>query len=411
MTDEIIKKYRVRLTPVSPIHIGSGERDLNQSTDYIELRRKCFVLNDLKLARLLVEKGLQEKLSGEIETKKENFRLRDFLTRNLKLEEKTLEDISLYKIRTDRVSRLYSPRPFVRDGRHLPFIPGSSLKGTLRTAILFSMAMNLRDSEPSAFKKRVVELVDDKIGKFEDGLKKASNKRWYRDRAKKTFAEELVADLLQGFTVKREYTRRDPRTDILRVLHVSDSLKVEGDFTLNDASVLSLYRNSKLRSKIEPAGNRNPGIQVECFQKGYAEFEIAIDYALMAEFKKYGALPFDDLEDILKCCEQFSAELWKEDKDFFVRHNAETKFFQTGKLLSFYGKDVAANVRLGWGSGLLGTTIDMLLTEEKRKKIRNIFFEDRGDAPAPKSRKCSSSNWNNILQCDAPFGWAKLEVV
>jgi hypothetical protein len=52
----------------------------------------------------------------------------------------------------------------------------------------------------------------------------------------------------------------------------------------------------------------------------------------------------------------------------------------------------------------LSTSVSLLLPEELRKKMRNLLFTDRNDAPAPKSRKIIDHN-------EKPFysmGWLRI---
>ncbi|HNR69403.1 MAG TPA: hypothetical protein PKN24_15250, partial [bacterium] len=52
-----------------------------------------------------------------------------------------------------------------------------------------------------------------------------------------------------------------------------------------------------------------------------------------------------------------------------------------------YPIDPGENFHLGWGGSLLLSSVSFLLPAELRIEMRNLLFTDRGDAPAPKSRK------------------------
>lgn len=65
-----------------------------------------------------------------------------------------------------------------------------------------------------------------------------------------------------------------------------------------------------------------------------------------------------------------------------------------------------ANLRLGWGSGLLGTTLAMLLDEPLLQRLQNLLFTDRNGAIAPKTRRVTVENNTPVK----PLGWVRLEV-
>jgi len=74
-------------------------------------------------------------------------------------------------------------------------------------------------------------------------------------------------------------------------------------------------------------------------------------------------------------------------------------------LESWY-KNNTSSFRIGFGSGMVSTTIAMLLDDNLRKKVRNYAGLNRGNDIAPKSRRVWVKNNNPI-----PFGWAMLEII
>ena len=88
-------------------------------------------------------------------------------------------------------------------------------------------------------------------------------------------------------------------------------------------------------------------------------------------------------------------------------YNQEREFFRSGMLppeaLEF---DRMPNFRIGWGTGLLGTSVDSLLPEKIRQHLRNTLFTERGDTPAPKSRRLIVRKQEE----EKGLGWLKAEV-
>ena len=65
------------------------------------------------------------------------------------------------------------------------------------------------------------------------------------------------------------------------------------------------------------------------------------------------------------------------------------------------------NLRIGFGSGLLGVTVDLLLSEEMRKELRNLLNpRHRRNEVSPKSRKIDETEhrtglgWCNVHRMD-----------
>ena len=112
-------------------------------------------------------------------------------------------------------------------------------------------------------------------------------------------------------------------------------------------------------------------------------------------------IPFDQIKEIIKnplgATAEFTKELIKQEDEFFGKVNLPSF------VSDLEGK--GANLRLGWGGGLLATTLAMLLSKPLLQRLRNLLFRDRGSQIAPKTRRV-------IIENDAPhssLGWARLE--
>lgn len=92
-----------------------------------------------------------------------------------------------------------------------------------------------------------------------------------------------------------------------------------------------------------------------------------------------------------------TSDLLREEESFFSQK------LKLKNILNFGNE--TPNFRLGWGMGLLGTSVAMLLPAETKQDLRNILFTDRGDSPAPKSRRIITSNHSSY----AILGWCVVE--
>ena len=92
-------------------------------------------------------------------------------------------------------------------------------------------------------------------------------------------------------------------------------------------------------------------------------------------------------------------DLWEREAQFFSRELRLSGVLPQSKN--------RPQIRVGWGAGLLGTSVDMLLPDPLLRDIRNTLFTERGPAPAPKSKRLVIAGNNRL----APLGWATVEQV
>lgn len=80
---------------------------------------------------------------------------------------------------------------------------------------------------------------------------------------------------------------------------------------------------------------------------------------------------------------------------------------KVGKLKDFYAGN-SSDFRLGWGSGLMSTTVDLRLNDKNRGKVLSLMSRHPRDKciEGPKSRKLVGTG--NAPRY--PMGWARLEV-
>jgi CRISPR-associated protein Csm5 len=283
-------------------------------------------------------------------------------------------------------SRLTEYRPFIRDGFGDIFIPGTSMKGVIRTAILYNFLSTFKKADSQGFQK----VVEDKISKDIDFRKEKRIKN-------KILFEWGIKKWLEGFALPESDERESPHTDWLRMLHVSDAYPVnEIETILIPANVLKKERNG-WQYKKEYSGQTTT-IWTECIPENTTfGFDISWDKRLLEEFKKLNntiVLP-QGLGEVFDNINNWSKDIFEFEKSFSSGND----------LLNWY-KDNKANFRIGFGSGMTSTTISILLPDELRKKIRNFAGRDKQNDIAPKSRRIWLKN-NHLI----PFGWVVMEVL
>lgn len=170
------KVYRMSLTTLSPIFIGSGE-ELNKSM-YVYNNKEIMIIDERKLIKeLLLRKGLYESFLNECYSG--NLNLTNFLERHLN----GYKDMDIYKykimsysdVKTN--SKFNNINTFIKSSNGKPYIPGSSIKGAIRTAIIANEIYNNKEKYINFFQNK--NYPKNFNGKFAitpiDNLKKLEN--------------------------------------------------------------------------------------------------------------------------------------------------------------------------------------------------------------------------------------------
>ncbi|OAG26707.1 type III-A CRISPR-associated RAMP protein Csm5 [Thermodesulfatator autotrophicus] len=363
---------------LSPLHVGSHIEKYTPFEYFIH-KEEIYFINENKLFSFLKERNLLSKYISEINIHGPKFNIFNFLKENLRdINAQLLKNISRYKAKIETDKNFLEIRPLIRDGMGVPYIPASTIKGLIRTAVLYKVLKSLKERAPQQFKTEILE----KIKNFsKKDIKKREPFKW------------LINKWLQDFQIENK--KNSPHTDWLRLIRVRDAYPVFSCTTrIYEIAVLS-YNGSRWLEK------ENISIFLECIPPGSIyQFEISMDTMLIEKFKVSPKLKrVEDayprkIEEIFKALEEFSNDLCEEEQKVFTSCPSLKQWYkQTRSKESFC---------LGWGGGLLSKTIFLLLPEEVRKFIRNNLRHDRGEALAPKSRHIAK-----LKQKILPLGWAK----
>jgi CRISPR-associated protein Csm5 len=375
------QKLALRLRPRAPVHVGCGKR-LNKDLDFFIRRgdpdNTLWVLAEDRLL-------FAAKRAGKL------LQLTELLRRNTGAGEIVRQigaepdDVAAYAA---PVAHGFAPReivPFVRDPFHRPYLPGSSFKGALRTALLW----RTQAAAPTAFQQYAASMPE----------------HLSANRAK-FFAQDLEKQHLAARAVKargRDFEARTAQNrDWLRCIKVSDSTPMDPDsLVLHQVHLFSHGSNRAADDRI-PFG-------YECWPPDgdAVTLSLTFDEALhraMAAGSAPSVPPFAGLDDALQAVRDYSAFVWEEERQ------ASQVLRQPGVVSeeyeSFYGKGAPA-VRLGWGSGLLSCTLDGLLAPEERAAVLRKLGRGGGASPVqPKSRRVAADRVDGRdIHLFAPLGW------
>ncbi len=378
--NNLFEKKKIRLTVKSPIHIGGVEQKLTPF-EYILNGQFVYPISNEKLSLFLYEKRLVDAYIAAVDREGHKFRLMDFFKDNkVKLTESNLTAISVGRKTKLLGEGLQDYRPFIRDGFGVPYIPGTSIKGVIRTAILYNALLDYKTKDPNGFNNKIIREI------------KETNPRSFRER---TRFHWIQREWLECFRLDNKIG--SPNTDWLRTIHITDAYPTDRiETNLIPISILKRESNG-WRYKKEPSGLKTT-IWVECIPINFSfEFDVIYDKRLLKNFEDA-----NNLHSLPKNVDGILSNLTRWTRDII---EFEKKFTSGHDLRKWYN-DNTLNFRIGFGSGMISTTIILLLPDPLRKTIRNYAGKNKGDEIAPKSRRV----WVRDSRI-YPLGWASIEIL
>lgn len=383
----IFERKKIRIKTKSPIHIGSAYQKLTRF-EFIQKEQWIYPISEERLSKFLLEKNLVDSYVSSIEEKGGDFNLLEIF-KGISLKE--VEKLSMWgKIKVFNNSKIEDFKPFIRDGFGVPYIPGTSIKGVIRTAILYNALKTFKNQHPDRFKEEVENEIDIKI---RDNNNKKNFFQWGNER------------WLQNFVLNNSDNKShspSPNTDWLRMLQVSDAYPLSSiQTTIIPANILKKESTWKYRTELP---GQETSIYLECIPENTIfEFEAMWDKKLLDDFKRHidkEILLPTNLDEMFKMIDEWAKDIFSFEKEFFRGHSL-ARWYEAN-----WHKNKCCPFRVGFGSGMISTTILMLLSEDLRKKIRNKVGVDRKGDIAPKSRRVWKKDDKNLL----PFGWALIEI-
>lgn len=358
------------ITLLTPLHIGDGSV-LESDVDYIHKQGMLQVIDaDQTFSQL------QDNPSALKESGQDRFSWNNFTNQyKIKL-------ITSYTMGLKGSGRPQKIRSFIKDGFGRPYLPGSSLKGALRTAFLTKMAAD-------------------------------STKKPYLDNKKK-WADKYLDDLAGG----------SPHSDFLRGYNVGDSLSlnfIETGILAREIKYFNLqgpskagWKNFSNRRTVDSFSDAM-GVYVETLEPGTAITACLSMDGLLADpdLRKKARLPLFnpsfDIEKTYSLVNKHSLRMALSEKEFFARYKPAGKgaelFYQNlCDRINAMTPDSGFITRISWGSGWKGMTGDWMnekMTEEARKQYKLC----RHNLPFPKTRRLALDQEGNP---SLPLGWVMI---
>jgi|YNPMSStandDraft_1061717.scaffolds.fasta_scaffold02641_2 CRISPR-associated protein Csm5 len=394
MSQSFLKPYRLEIRTLSPVHIGSGKK--LGTIDFVLKNQNVCVIDDTKLFEWIASQPNSEKLSLMLADTIKQGQLKPFINQNFP---NNLNEIIAYTVPSQG-----SPREilsFIRTESHHPYIPGSSIKGALRSAVL--RGKTISDAE-------LQKLAADAI----------------RSGAKQEISK-TNSDLIEAkvFVAANVEARKRSNYDLNRLLTVRDTtaqIKVE----VMKVQFLSVDRNGSLTWKQKNFSPVPISLYIEAIPKNQVwQHQIVWQTHLLNQ--QASKLDFAKIEDTMvflaEYCHLTSQNLLEQEHNFYRRHREPelTKWYENA--LSKLAKMDATSfiLPLGWGTGYDAKTITDLLGEETYQIVvdtykntwglgkpgRNRNATWLGISDSPKSRKV-------VVYPDQtlePLGWVEARII
>jgi CRISPR-associated protein Csm5 len=397
------------VTFLSPVHIGTEER----------LDEHDFVYENGQLIRFRVTPILEqmddEQLSQFVENGLEA--VMDWLRQT-----ELWQRAKVYQSPVTRQPNWRSEpiRPFIADPLLRPYLPGTEIKGAIRTAVAWWL---LRQKNLAALRQKLLQRLPQH----------------------QPSRRELVQ---AGQWLEQSLFGSDPNHDILRSLRVQDSTPVEPERLKVFPVIVAVRTNKGLQWLQSPRGGERRSRYTDDHRQAVANFCECLDGSVSGvkltvasdTFLSDGEIERGEVklsvpeklgwEETKRqavanwgtACNELAKEVaesernwWKEVKDATRDIGAKTV---AARMERFYDElsnrikaesDEAVFLNIGWGGGWRTKTVVELFGDEAVQEVVSRYGLDRGShsRPFPKTRKVAWRGSNDFV----PLGWLKLSPV
>ncbi len=331
-----MKKYRLFLEILTPVHIGDGS--YLEPYEYV-IDEKFHKIN---LMGFLLALPIDKQNESNNLLQSDIMKFREFLKKNYKGKDcvisssKISEDLKLfYEHKIDDPRNKLIIAPFVRNGFQTPYIPGSSIKGALRTAIIFNFF-------PARYLKETDKLKALKSGYRSIGFNKEP-----------------------GLLLPQEIK---PQEDPFRSIKISDITFPD------DSNIIQRIKTvTKKDGKIETL-NISLIKETTCAdligKDLNLEAELMYDDQLLKQNKDFKKKII--VQDIIDSNKFFSEKMISFEQSYFIDHPVyET--YNTLKAIWSTLKENEFMFRLGWGCGYNSMTINLKMYKPRIIKTRKLI--------------------------------------
>jgi len=269
----------IKIEALTPVHVGSGNL-FYHNTDFVQVtisnEPHIVIISEEKIWKLLGEQHVDHWL--EAIAKREN--LKEFLKRfapQAKSKDYAKRRIPLY----GTVRENDTLKECIHNGVGLPYIPGSSIKGAIRTAIMASLVNRISDKE---------------------------SKISVTDWRNKTTIEASV--------VEKELFGNDPNSDVFRFIQVGDA------YFGKETEIATRLINLNIRQGKDNLQDDSKSQLVEAIgTDSKSEFQLKIAKAyydfVRRNFSTTGQLPVASINELFRVINDHTRQLVKDEISFW----------------------------------------------------------------------------------------------
>ena len=331
---------KYQLKTITPVHIGTGET-LSQIDGFydngrwhrIDVDAVLAAISESELNRLTIAMGGRD------------FQWRRHLPTN--------QSSASYTLPCPEEPRETEIREAMKHPSGRPMIPGSSIKGAIRTALLWDFMDDNNPEAQDAFKYSVNHLKEQ--------LQRKPNRSW------------------AGQKIEQRVLGKDPNHDLMRAVQVSDTAPISIEaLEMGVAWTVTLNQVGNLVQKRE--GNREYNTFVEQVRAAQTfDFSIKIDKSLFGQREK-DELGYSDRQECVVCkeladvCKFVAKGLANSEADFFEDYNLDeiANFYEALVQRIDNLPDGAFVLPIGWGTGYRAKTVTELLTKDDDDLARDL---------------------------------------
>lgn len=373
------KSYKMKLTTLSPVFIGSGESLNPGQYVFNQEDNSAKVLDEVKFSSFLAKNHLIDEYADALINFGDKINLYKWLKEN-----RISSNIPIfsYSLPCKYIGKnsLNVIKLFVKNSDGLPYIPGSSIKGAIRTAILAKYIHDNKDKFESDW-LQIKEAIN-------------SNKKSNIDSAIKNF-ENKCFNIIE---YKREkQTDKVEKGNVFSTLRITDSLPISRN---------NLYVTKRKDFAIH---KETPSFMPLCLEMVKPNTDITFEMSI-----DRGVLDYFTIEKIKEALNYYTQEQIKLYKTF--RKNDKDNLFMPDEIV----EDIVPNICLGGHSGYFNKNIIYSLapTREDAVDVLRCYFSnkfDRGKKDhkhriydkeiSPHTMKVVTDRGDDI-----PVGWCNISV-
>lgn len=282
-----LRSYTLTLKTLSPLFIGSGKEINKKEYVYVPRGQSVYMLDIHKFSRFLANRGFVDEYT-EFMLGNQNDLYR--WLHEKKVNEAEIKTFAAYRISAADAlkhnSSLRGIQLFIKDNYLRPYVPGSSLKGAMRTAILAKMVSGEKGEG-----ERTIQRFNNIIER-ENFIKKNTLRRE---------TEELEVKYLN--TLKVIGDERNMGNSVMKGLQVSDSEPVSTDHLVLTAKidlplagnikVIPTFRETikpgvtiKAKLTLDPVILETAGISVDFIKAAIEDFAVMQEKYFFSAFKR-----------------------------------------------------------------------------------------------------------------------------